>query len=909
MTELDAKTVAAWIGFLHGRSNGRIHINSPLSWTGRLFPTGDIASAVSYVTDLDRRGAQGIYLRCTTIRDDWTPQSGERGPSEVSASFPGFWTDIDIEGPGHRHEPNLPGTPGYDPTKKIKYPLPPDRETAMRILAEAGMPQPTTVIDSGGGLYSWWLLNEPIDLISDPAELSYATATSEAFQKLIENIFLANGYHYGNVGDLPRVLRIPGTVNRKVDGNPRPCTPVAQYRGGPRYSTDAIDDVIANVGRHYQNVVDVVTAEPAQTSGNTWSGGSTGSVFSNAGDSPFDDYENRTDWAEILEPAGWTLNRCGHGGIRFWTRPGKNPRDGWSATTGRDPQRDRLYVFSDATNLPANEGMNKGYVYAQLHHAGDCKAAAADLKGKGYGRQTPDREPPLPMLPPEQPVASQQPDQPSTPTPADAAWMPPKPLTAQGPASQPFPLHLLPKEIRDAAETIAASKQVAVELPALAMLSVVSGLTSHQAQVSIPNLLWDEPIVVNTLTALDSGERKSPAFKEITRPLIALQRRVSEQHAEQCEMEIVSKAQERGSGAAASGHLANRIEDELSGLEAQKKNPPRIMVSSDSTAEALVNTLHTNGGRGMIVDAEGSILGSIVGGRYTKGTPPNLEILLNSYDGQAHMSSRVTRGDQIIDRPVLPMALSVQGPALDALVNSEYATAKGLPARFILSRPDSMAGTRFLGRGRPQRLFSRSAMNVWGDLVNDLWNLSLIDDDGEPFSLCLSPQAMELFFEFHDDHEEKLTPNGPFSDQGIRQWAAKHVGRALRVAGLLHLVKRRSAVRCEIDAETMSEAIGICNWALAQAISILKPSFDDKVSASLEQAQEVLDRFWAKGVSEKRGVSIRDIRHTYIRASWATKAKIEDVMDILCEYGYARRVAEVDRNGVQRERFLIHPRL
>jgi hypothetical protein len=99
---------------------------------------------------------------------------------------------------------------------------------------------------------------------------------------------------------------------------------------------------------------------------------------------PGDDYNARTDWADILIPAGWTqLNtstRLGHP-ITWWTRPGKG--EGVSASTGGEG--DWLYVFSSSTSLPAETPLQKFYVYAHYNHDGDMNAAAKVLARDGYG--------------------------------------------------------------------------------------------------------------------------------------------------------------------------------------------------------------------------------------------------------------------------------------------------------------------------------------------------------------------------------------------------------------------------------------------------------------------------------------------------------------------------------------------
>jgi putative DNA primase/helicase len=105
--------------------------------------------------------------------------------------------------------------------------------------------------------------------------------------------------------------------------------------------------------------------------------------------SPGDDYERRTDWADILGPAGWTLVHA-VGRTRYWRRPGK--RSGVSATTGRADDRDRLFVFTSSTVLQTETPLTKFHVLAVLQHGGDHGAAARALRQAGYGG-TPQQEP------------------------------------------------------------------------------------------------------------------------------------------------------------------------------------------------------------------------------------------------------------------------------------------------------------------------------------------------------------------------------------------------------------------------------------------------------------------------------------------------------------------------------------
>lgn len=100
---------------------------------------------------------------------------------------------------------------------------------------------------------------------------------------------------------------------------------------------------------------------------------------------PGDDYENRTDWREILEPHGWTL-LFARGRTRYWLRPGKARGQGISATTGHADDRDRLFVFTTSTDFAAEVPYTKLGAYALLEHGGDHSAAAKALAKQGYGK-------------------------------------------------------------------------------------------------------------------------------------------------------------------------------------------------------------------------------------------------------------------------------------------------------------------------------------------------------------------------------------------------------------------------------------------------------------------------------------------------------------------------------------------
>lgn len=350
----DHDTIRTWLQILHGRSQGCAWIGSDLDrFRGRTFPTTNprwIDLATRYVQRLDEDGAAGIYARTTTLREQ--PRVG-RGGDDDSLTLPGLAADLDIAGPGH----------------KGSKPLPPDQDEAQLVVEESGLPDPSIWVHSGGGLYAWWLLDEPHHIGADLARIK---RLAMRWQDPIAAASERFGYSFGRLGDLARILRVPGTVNRKpAMPAPMPCRIIQDT--GRRYTLENLRGCLH----------DALNALPAGPTATRWSA-ATSRTRPARGASPGDDFEARTDWAEILERHGWTLAFT-RGNVRYWARPGKDRREGHSASTGRAADRDRMWVFSDATDLPMGTPLTKFAVLAHLEHGGDFSAAARELRRAGYG--------------------------------------------------------------------------------------------------------------------------------------------------------------------------------------------------------------------------------------------------------------------------------------------------------------------------------------------------------------------------------------------------------------------------------------------------------------------------------------------------------------------------------------------
>jgi hypothetical protein len=160
---------------------------------------------VARAQEWDQARPAGIYFRATLLPPEGV-KSGRGGEADAHAlAF--LWADLDYGTVGHKPPPS-------------GLPLPPDEEAARKVIA--GLPKPFLIIHSGGGLYPIWRYKRPIYL--DQTKRAEAKARSQRWQNLIKANAERLGWHYGSgVGDLARVLRLPGSVNRKVAGHERLC--------------------------------------------------------------------------------------------------------------------------------------------------------------------------------------------------------------------------------------------------------------------------------------------------------------------------------------------------------------------------------------------------------------------------------------------------------------------------------------------------------------------------------------------------------------------------------------------------------------------------------------------------------------------------------------------------------------
>ncbi|HEX8915029.1 MAG TPA: hypothetical protein VF796_21935, partial [Humisphaera sp.] len=132
-------------------------------------------------------------------------RSAGRGGSADVVAVTGLWADVDVAHPVH-----------------AKKNLPPTSTDALLLIGDVGV-EPTIVVDSGHGLQAHWLFPEPWLLATDDDRRA-AQDLSNAFKVTLRRHAAARGWAVDSVADLARVMRVPGTSNRKEPDDVRPVT-------------------------------------------------------------------------------------------------------------------------------------------------------------------------------------------------------------------------------------------------------------------------------------------------------------------------------------------------------------------------------------------------------------------------------------------------------------------------------------------------------------------------------------------------------------------------------------------------------------------------------------------------------------------------------------------------------------
>jgi hypothetical protein len=161
------------------------------------FPSSDLGRLAEAAAAHAR--SRDVYLGCALSPADYGVN--QRCKAGEAVAIPGVWADIDVLDGAHK-----------------KTALPPTVADAVTLANEMPL-SPSLLVYSGHGIQPWWLFKEPWVFAGDNDRQAGAALVSR-WQEHLRVLARRHKWELDNVSDLARVLRLPGTVNRKSEPVP-----------------------------------------------------------------------------------------------------------------------------------------------------------------------------------------------------------------------------------------------------------------------------------------------------------------------------------------------------------------------------------------------------------------------------------------------------------------------------------------------------------------------------------------------------------------------------------------------------------------------------------------------------------------------------------------------------------------
>ncbi len=451
------------------------------------------------------------------------------------------------------------------------------------------------------------------------------------------------------------------------------------------------------------------------------------------------------------------------------------------------------------------------------------------------------------------------------------AW--PEPERFGSPPPPAFKADWVSGPVGDFAAALAENLQCPVDLTASLILGAASVAALGKVAVRVrPG--WVEAAQLYVAAVLAPGERKSPAFSRVFRPVAEWERHTNEGRAlavaqSRAQRRLLEKSLAKATDKGDSAEVA-RLTSEL---VAFRDEAPVTLTVSDATAEACAVLAAANGGRLAIVSAEAGIL-ETAAGRYSNGTG-NFDFLLAGYSSEPLAIHRIGRDAIRIPSIRVSVVLATQPRVLAQLFANPDATGRGLPARFLLAVPPPMVGSRKI---------DVDAVPPELDRAYDAAIRAILEAPypERPREMTLTPEAAAVFRAFQIELEERRKDDlKGLSDWG---WASKVDGLTLRIAATLALLE--DPHMSEINASQLRRAVSIARWAIehARAASASMPA----ASGSEPAAQVLLEALRRSG---KAVISTRDA-HRLVqgkRAMFPNADAVRAALMALESRGWVRR--------------------
>ncbi|BDX17207.1 hypothetical protein MFKK_00170 [Halopseudomonas aestusnigri] len=407
----------------------------------------------------------------------------------------------------------------------------------------------------------------------------------------------------------------------------------------------------------------------------------------------------------------------------------------------------------------------------------------------------------------------------------DPTYPQPLPLMPEASEPAPYPVHVLPTLLQDAARAIAHHVQAPEAIAGQCVIGVAAYLAQTRVNAPALNRLDGMPCSLFLLTLANSGDRKSECRRLAFRVIDDAEREARSAYRQQCK--------EIEDGAA---HLKGKARDEYL-AEHPLPSDPRTQYS-DATFEPIAGDFI----RGMPAACwdtdEG---GQLFGGASLKADTraSTLGGLVKAFDSGTFERTRSrgnVEGSGVAYHRRLSVHLLAQAVTVAEALDDPLLQGQGFLPRFLFADAPSLAGTRFL---TPERMhssaFSDARLHRFWDRCRAIMatDAAIDAETGEvtPPTLQLTPAAEAVWREHYNATEAEQSTLGDLA--GVRPFAGRAGELARRLAAVLACFEQCP----EITDSIMQSACAIVRYSVGEWARYTE---GERLSPELKQAAALL---------------------------------------------------------------------
>lgn len=421
----------------------------------------------------------------------------------------------------------------------------------------------------------------------------------------------------------------------------------------------------------------------------------------------------------------------------------------------------------------------------------------------------------------------------------------PQPLLREIPPGEAYPVQAL-GPLQAAVEAVQDISQAPVGIAAQSALSVAS--LAVQGFADVETLGGDAPLSLFCLTIAESGERKSTCDRLLMRGVRDHECELAAEYQEAFVEYEVAREIWQGKRKRMLAEAAGADKTKALGAEADLRalgpepRPPLLpsVTAQEPTFEGLLKLYQI--GRpalGLFSDEAGGFIG---------GHAMNSDNRLKTIAGLSQLwngdkVNRIRSGDGATEYPGrrLAMHLMAQPIAARPLMADPQASGQGFLARFLITEPPSVIGTR-LRRGH-EAASEASVSDFTAQLSEILATPMPTGGNSQelaPLRLPLSLAAKELLWRFYEVVERAQAAGGPM--EHVRPYASKAAEQAARIAGVLTLWGNLDAP--EVTPQAMGWGVTLAQFYLGEARRLAEAGLVSEETAKAERLRQWLVESW-----------------------------------------------------------------